>query len=988
MEEKGFVAKAQGKNTNKMVWRLLSCGLVILLLVINVLSLTVFENLFNIVLPGGRKAIYADGIEAVYQSDYESKEDTLKAANAFNEDLNREGIVLLKNKNNAIPIATPVSNSKVDAKPKISVFGKNSVNIAYGGSGSGGASTNEAIDLYSSLEVAGFEVNPKLRNFYNDSKLSGNGRSSNSSDLDSGSTVVLSTGETPQEKYTTQVKESYQSYNDAAIVVFTRIGGEGFDLPRTMKGATGARMQDDHFLRLDQNELDLLDNVCTSGFEKVIVLINAGNTMELGFLESTEYYPYANKIDAALNIGFPGNSGLTAVGEVLNGMVNPSGRTVDTYSMDFKKDPTWNNFGDNRVTESNKTLGGDQYSLNGKSQLYYFVDYEEGVYVGYKYYETRGKTDGEDWYRQNVVYPFGYGLSYTEFSWEVVEKTIENTSIEKDQTYTIKVNVTNIGSVAGKEVVQLYAQAPYFVGGIEKSHKTLMDFTKTAMLEPGESEAVELTFDPYYLASYDYKDQNRNGNTGYELDKGDYMLYVSENAHVAQEMIAFSVSSDILYTNDPVTDAAVVNRYTDCEDGNFNSNTQLSTVLSRSDWTSTWPTTPNQERYVEETFIDALKDVSPNNPNDYSEEEMPFFDEEGSLTLRDMILDENGDYIAADYNDTRWETLISQCSISDLINMYNNGAFKSMEISTIEKPLTNDTDGPAGFVNFMDKKTYYGACYYCSESVIGATWNLELVEKFGEMVGNEGIWGDAYGKGNGLPYSGWYAPGVNIHRSQFGGRNFEYYSEDGILNGKMAAAQIRGCQKKGVYCFMKHFALNEQETHRSINGDLTWVTEQAMREIFLRPFEIAVKDGEAKAVMSSFNRIGTRWTGGDYRLITEILRQEWGFQGMVICDFNTIPQYMNSRQMAYAGGDLNLATFPESWCDESDVADVIVLRNAVKNVLYTVANSNAMNGKIIGYQRPLWQILMFVVDGIIAAGIIVSGIFVHKSKKTNNDVNL
>lgn len=985
MEQKGVAAKTRKKNTKKKVWRLLSAVTAVLLIVINVLSLTVFENLFNIVLPGGRRAIYADGIEAVYKSDYETKEDALKAANELNQDLNREGIVLLKNKDGAIPIPTPVSDREVSVKPRISVFGKNSVNISYGGSGSGGASTKDAIDLYSSLETAGYEVNPKLRSFYNDSKLSGNGRSSNSSDLDSGSTIVLSTGETPQEKYTAQVKESYRSYSDAAIVVFTRIGGEGFDLPRTMNGASGARKQDDHFLRLDQNELDLLDSVCLFGFQKVIVLINAGNTMELGFLENTDYYQHADKIDAALNVGFPGNSGLIAVGEILNGTVNPSGRTVDTYSMDFKKDPTWNNFGDNRVTESSKSLGGDQYSLNGKSQLYYFVDYEEGVYVGYKYYETRGAIDGETWYQQNVVYPFGYGLSYTKFSWEVVEKPIENTSIAKGQKYTIKVKVTNIGSVAGKDVVQLYAQAPYIAGEIEKPHKTLVDFAKTITLEPNESDVVELVFDPYYLASYDYKDQNNNGNSGYELDAGDYALYVSENAHTSRETIAFSVSSDILYTNDPVTGTPVVNRYTDCADAKFNSDTQLSTVLSRNDWVATWPTTPGDERFVEESFIDALKDVSTNNPNDYSDEEMPFFDEEGSLTLRDMILDEKGDYVAADYNDERWEALISQCSVSDLINMYDNGAFKSQEIGVIEKPLTNDTDGPAGFVNFMDKNTYYGTCYYCSESVIGATWNLELIEKFGEMVGNEGILGDASGKGNGLPYSGWYAPGVNIHRSQFGGRNFEYYSEDGVLNGKMAAAQIRGCQSKGVYCFMKHFALNEQETHRSINGDLTWVTEQAMREIFLRPFEIAVKEGGARAVMSSFNRIGTRWTGGDYRLLTEILRNEWGFKGMVICDFNTIPQYMNSRQMAYAGGDLNLATFPESWCDESDVSDVVVLRKAVKNIFYTVANSNAMNGKIIDYQRPLWQILMFVVDGVAAIGIIVSGIIVHKPKKTDDD---
>ncbi len=278
----------------------------------------------------------------------------------------------------------------------------------------------------------------------------------------------------------------------------------------------------------------------------------------------------------------------------------------------------------------------------------------------------------------------------------------------------------------------------------------------------------------------------------------------------------------------------------------------------------------------------------------------------------------------------------------------------------------------------MDKTTFYGTCSYASEVVMASTWNLALIEEFGISIGNEGIWGNA--DGDGMPYSGWYAPASNIHRSPFGGRNFEYYSEDGLLSGKMAASVVKGAQSKGVYCYVKHFALNEQETHRSIGGDASWVTEQAMREIYLRPFEITVKDGETRGMMSSFNRIGTRWTGGDYRLITTILRDEWGFKGMVLCDFNTVPDYMNSRQMAYAGGNLNLATTPVSWCDTSDVADVYILRQSTKDVLYTVVNSNAMNGEIIGYSRPYWTYGVLVFDGLAIVIIAIWGLVIRKRR--------
>lgn len=945
------------------------------LITANVLANGYYFSIIGSVL-GNPRAQYADGVSAIFPGSYMSKEEVLKAANELNEEVCEEGTILLKNDNNALPIATPVSDSSIQEKPKISIFGKNSVNLSYGGSGSGGAMGGTPATLYDSLEAAGYDVNPTLRDFYLDDNASGPDRSRNNSNLDDGETQILTIGETAKSLYTDEVKSSYAKYNDAAIVVFTRIGGEGGDLPRMMKTSygpdaapvDGARNKDDHYLQLDQNETDLLDQVCHAGFKKVIVLVNSAAPLEMGFLTDSNHYAYQPNIDACLWMGFPGNSGVNAIGRILNGQVNPSGKTVDTFASDFTANPAWFNFGDNR------TSGGDQYTQNGKGVLYYFVDYEEDIYVGYRYYETRGAQDA-DWYKNNVIYPFGYGLSYTTFEWSLEGQNIPSTNLDGNGDYKITVNVKNTGDVAGKEVVQLYGHAPYTPGGIEKPEEVLLDFAKTDLIEPGETKSVTLNFNPYYLASYDYQDKNEDGVKGYQLDAGDYVLSINSDAHTQKYNIDFALNDTISYEADPVTDTPVVNRFSDQENEFFNSDIGLETKLSRSDWKATWPNEPtDEERILSPELQAALDDVTTNNPNDYSGEEMPWYDEPVEITFRDMITDEEGNYVPVDYNDPRWEQLLDECSLDDLINMYDNGVFGSAAIEKIGKPTTNDTDGPAGFTNFMDKAgTYWGTCYYASECVMAATYNTDLIYRLGQMVGEEGIIG-ANGKGNGLPYSGWYAPGINLHRTPFGGRNCEYFSEDPVLSGKMAAAEIKGCADKGVYCIPKHFALNDQETHRSISGLVTWVSEQAIRELYLRPFEIAVKEGNAKGMMSSFNRIGTRWTGGDYRLLTEILREEWGFKGFVICDFNTIPQYMDSRQMAYAGGDINLTGTPVSWCDISDVSDIIVLRKCAKNVLYVVANSNAMNGDIIGYLPPLWQIGLFIIDGVVAAGIIAWGI--------------
>lgn len=815
----------------------------------------------------------------------------------------------------------------------------------YGGSGSGGFDTSNNKNLYESLNDAGFVTNPTLKNFY-ESSQSGPVRTANSSDLDNGDNQKIATAETPQSKYTDAVRNSYADYSDAALVVITRIGGEGFDLPRYQGDSEGAVSLDSHYLELDQNEIDLLTAVTDGTFKRVVVVFNTPSSFEATFLKDSAYAAFADKIDAAVWIGFTGSNGITALGEILNGDVNPSGRLVDTWAADFTKNPSFVNFGTGCLPDTTDKYDGG---------MYYSVDYEEGIYVGYRYYETRGETDGEDWYNANVVYPFGYGLSYTTFDWTVGDASASE--IELGTTITVPVTVKNTGSVAGKDVVQLYASAPYTLGGIEKAHKVLVGFAKTKLLQPGESETVTVSFDPYSAASYDYRDANSNGFSGYELEAGEYTLYVSRNAHESEKAIALNLAADVQIGTDPTTDSEVVNRYTDSEDF-LDSDWQLDAMLSRADWEGTWPTPQTAQQHAgTDRLYEEIRSEEHNNPTDFDSEEYPWFGEEPTLTLRDLLpsAEAEGYEPVVSYDDERWEELMMGCDEEEMIAIINNGAYHTLAMESVGLPATIHGDGPSGFTCFMSKEQVNGTCQYVSEPVMASTWNINLMNELGEAIGEEGTIGD---KATGQPYSSIYAPGVNIHRSPFGGRCSEYFSEDPFISGMMGAAEVQGIQSRGVLPTVKHFVANEQETHRSIGGDLSWLSEQALREIYLKPFEYTVKLGETRGIMTSFNRIGTRWTGGDYRLLTEILRNEWGFNGLVICDFNTIPQYMIPRMMFYAGGSLDLATQQSAmWtdCDTSDAGDAIVLMRAVKDVMYALVNSNAMNAEVIGYNLPIWQ---------------------------------
>lgn len=995
------------------IWAIVSSVVFALFLTITIVANTLLYDLFISAL--GKRTTKNFGGGIYYESDYDDKADAFEKANKLNEKICEEGIVLLKNENDVLPFK--------DVK-KISVFGKNSVNLSYGGSGSGAFKiTNETPTIYDSLEDAGFSCNPKLKSFY-ESSSSGSGRGENPKmDNARGTVPGFATGETPLGKYSGGLKSYIGEYSDAALVVITRIGGESFDLPRTMLDGTkpidGAISGADHYLELDKNEQELLVEVCNN-FSKVVLIVNCSTSFELGFLDDIPdnddtivegMKDISSKIDGAVWIGGPGWSGIMALGRVLKGTVNPSGRTIDTYQRDFTKDPAYQNFSDYLVNKGNVYLLDDNSTPSAEE---HYVDYEESIYVGYRYYETRGAKDivggeGEEWYKNNVVYPFGYGLSYTTFDWDIKEYSFgENEELnpwtgENDKKFSVTVNVTNNGSVAGKDVVQVYITTPYYPGGIEKAYVTLVGFVKTDELKPRESRDYEVTFNAYDFASYDYSDANDNKFRGYELEAGDYTVRVMKNSHTQVDARTFTLKEGIKYESDPVTGYTVENRF---DNVSFEENYGLDSLLSRNDWVGTFPVNEvlagdNSKRTVPKAFYDLINSKETNNPivKDASvtmPEQATVASPSATMQVYNLIQfdedenvmrDEEGT-ILVDFNDPRWEEYLNILTVNEMMDFTMKGAFQTTALQSIGLMPAFSSDGPAGFVYFMaqveSQNPVYQTCSYASECVIAATWNVELAYDMGQAVGNESLIGNE--KGDGRPYSGWYAPAVNIHRTPFSGRNFEYYSEDPLISGKLAAEVVKGCRSRGLYCQVKHFAVNDQETHRS--GVCTWLTEQSMREIYFKPFEIAVKEGGALGVMSSFNRIGSLWTGGDYRLLTEVLRNEWGFKGLVITDFNT-ERFMDTKQMCYAGGDLNLATMPSSWTPTT-AADYTVLRNAVKNIVYTTARSNNMNGcgeggYYITYYA-WWETLIIVLDIVLGVAILGSGAFVIttsllKSKK-------
>lgn len=960
--------KSIWKMLGSRIWLIVTSVALALLIIVNVLASGVFYSLVCTFLGWDRLQYLSDGPVNAYDKieGADTKATALQHGNEITEQICEEGFTLLKNQAAALPLKQSAA---------VSVFGKNSVNIAISGSGSSGASAKGAKTIFDSLTAAGFTYNTALKEFY-DSPASGKGRDSNPSDLDNGKTVTLSTGETPLASYNETLWSSCNAYNDAALIVLTRIGGEGFDLPR-------------NYLKLDENEKELINKVKSMSFKKVIVLINAANTLEINELKNDD------GVDAILWTGFAGQYGMMALGKILNGSVTPSGHTVDTYAT-LESNPSWNNFG----AENEYGAYVKQAKRGTIDTGVYYVRYEEDIYVGYRYYETAYAEHEEGNYADFdydgvVAYPFGYGLSYTTFGWSLENADEIPAKIKADTSLTFKIKVTNTGTEKGRDVVQLYVTPPHTHGGLEKSAKVLVGFAKTDVLAPGASQTVEITVDsPYAFASYDC--YGKSGHTGYVLEKGDYVFGISTDAHnlkdMAESSVKLTVDELILFDKDLNTNYTVENLFTGNEDEWENSDTELETKLSRSDFKTTWPKiTTNPE--VEDTFVDKIKSTDPNPNNDEADSYTDkVTGKKNGLTLADVA--------ELDFDDEKWDEFIDQLTFNELLNLLNNGGFQTMAIARLGVIKSTSSDGIGGWANFMSDSKIYGTCAYCSEVVTSSTWNVERAFDMGESVGNEGLVGDA--DGDKSPYTGWYAPGLNIHRSPMGGRNCEYYSEDPLISGYMTASVMKGAASKGVYVTMKHFAANEQETHRSVTGLLTWTTEQSLRELYLKGFEIAIKTaqkditlkangtaaagGEVKAmgVMSSFNRIGTRWTGGDYRLITKILRKEWGFHGIVLTDFNTV-SYMVLKDMAYAGGNHNLQIAGTNvWkADSKSAADITVLKQGAKEILYVVANSNAFTEdfKIL---MPIWQICMIVADCAIICGLGVWGFFAVKKALKNN----
>ena len=983
------------KHLGTRIWLIVTSILLVLAIVVSVLatSIPLFANSISLVFGGERANIVEDRRDELYDREFKNKKDVLAAAEDFVIDVEKEGAILLKNENDALPLAAE--------NPSVSVFGKNSVNLVYSGSGSANSTSGSTRTLYESLEAAGINYNPQLKSFYEDNSRSGSGRSANPPMTSGQRLAGFGLGETPVSSYGSDLVSSYGDYDDAAIVVFSRIGGEGFDLPRTMAtDFTYSPALDDadsptsHYLELGKYEKQLLEYV-KEHFSTVIVLLNTGSTMELGGLASD------SGIDAVMWIGFPGSTGIMAVGQLLAGKsddgekLSPSGRTTDTWAADFTKDPTWYNTG---IYGSEK---GNRYLYDGSETAYAFVNYEEGIYAGYRYWETRGYEEEKaapesDWYAENVVYPFGYGLSYTTFDWDITFSKSGSDDLSADDTITATVTVTNTGDYAGKDVVQLYYTAPYYEGGIEKSQVVLADFAKTDTLYPADeangeskpnSQQITLTLKARDMASYDYADANENGFKGYELDAGDYVISVRKDAHTAADSQTYNLKEGATLRTD--TDArgntvTVENRFDDVSAG-ISGDLTYEAYISRSDFAGTVPSDyiTDAERTLTEEQKEAL-DLSIRRNYTQSDEGKPWqvtgaapstTPVDSGLSLADMLYDENGEYVGkVDYDDPRWETLLNEISLDEMKLLVGYAAFRTGAVAginnVVNKPITNDSDGPSGFTSFVSDSVVYDTCAYQGECVMGATWNVSLAERMGELVGEEALVGNE--KGDGMPYTGWYAPAVNIHRSPFGGRNWEYYSEDGLLSGKLAASVVSGASKKGVNCYLKHFAVNDQETDREYNGILVWANEQSMREIYLKPFEIAVKEGGATGMMSSFNRIGMTWAGGSYALLTEVLRNEWGFRGAVITDYS-MNTYTQVDLMLRAGGDLFLTQATKTFAKEDDATQITLLRQATKNVLYTTANSNVMSIRVDGYKSPVWVVVMICVDVAIVAGLAAWG---------------
>ena len=854
----------------------------------------------------------------------ELAEDTVAQSLATIEKTGEEGIVLLKNEESALPLSADAT--------KLNVFGWASTKPFIGGTGSSASSAAAATDILQSLRNAGYELNESLTDLY--VSYAAERPTSDMFGQD------LTLPEPTADYYTDELMAEAEAFSDTALIVIARGGGENYDLPMDMKAVIDGTYNiaetvsvaaenypytkvsyhnngdyDDFdagesYLELSNTEEAMIDLVC-SHFDNVIVLINACNPMELGWVDEYE------QIGAVLLAPAPGVQGFAALGNILNGSVNPSGRTVDTFVYDLMSTPTVNNVGINAYTnieDLKRSIADADSTYQGSAG---FVNYVEGIYVGYKFYETAAE-EGLIAYDEVVQYPFGYGLSYTTF-----EKTIESFSDDGDSV-SFTVNIKNTGDVAGKDVVQVYFTPPYTNGGIEKASANLIDFAKTSLIEPGSSEKIYFSIAKEDMASYDSEGVKIEGG-GYILEAGEYAVSVRSDSHTVDDERAFTVDADIDYSAEGrASDAeAAVNQF-DYARGGFEQ-------LSRADGFANYDAACGRALEAADYEMDAetLATVEASVMGGYDptlyddpEAEMPTMAADNGLVLADMT--------GLDYDDPLWEQLLDEMTYAEMKQLVNVGGWQTAEVKSIEKRATSDCDGPAGLNNYITGS--YGTSYP-SEVLMAQTWSKDMAFEIGASMGSEFAAAENFG---------WYGPAMNIHRSAFAGRNFEYYSEDGVLSGIFAMHEANGAAQFGVYPYLKHFALNDQELGRTAIL-LTYASEQAMREIYLRPFEIAVKgfEGDSLAMMTAYNWIGDVPAYANSDLLNDVLRGEWGFEGMVITDYFGSYGYMISDAALRNGNDLMLGygSYESNELDSSSATLVNAMRQACKNILYTVANS-------------------------------------------------
>lgn len=870
---------------------------------------------------------------------YMLSDATVSKANELAKEVQSEAITMLKNDDSNLPL----SNKKVN------VFGWGSTNPVYGGTGSGSMSDQyDTVSLLDGMKEAGLETNADLSKLYTDYRADRPVVAMWSQDW--------TLPEVPADQYSDSLISDAKSFSDEAVVVITRVGGEGADLPTNMKAETityknNSKDYDDfqdgeHFLQLSKTERDMIDLV-TKNFDKVTLVYNGANAFQFDFLSN---YP---QIKSVLWCPPAGQTGFSALGDVLAGETNPSGKTSDTFVKNLTKTPVFNNT-DGAAAASSSSVGADGafvydnvddlaakytgFTGQENTVLPSFVNYVEGIYVGYKFYETAA-DEGLINYDDTVIYPFGYGLSYTSF-----EQKMGDVSY-KDGKVTFDVTVTNTGDTAGKDVVEVYYNPPYTDGGIEKASKNLVAFEKTEKLEPGASETVKIEFDDDDMASYDNK-----GAKAWVLEKGDYTISIQSDSHHVIDSEKINVADTITYDSESNThnnDQTVATNQFDYAAGDV-------TYLSRAN---------HFANYAEATaaptnfsMSDEVKAAFTNNGNydptkyDDDSDKMPTTGAKNDLRLADMY--------GKDYDDADWEKLLDQLTFDDMDNLIANGGYGTPAVSSVGKIQLTDADGPASLNNNF---TGVGSIGFPASTAFACTWNKDLAKQFGEMIGD---------MAHDMHVAGWYAPAMNIHRGAFSGRTFEYFSEDSLLSGVMASNEIAGAKEKGVYSFMKHFALNDQETNRT-NMVCTWADEQAIREIYLRPFEMSVKEGGAQAVMSSFNYIGYTYAGASNNLLNTVLRDEWGFKGFVLTDYFGGYGYQNADQEIRNGNDSMLATTKiTNHITDKSATSVKAMRTAAHNILYTAANSWQYADGEPKVATPIWKTAMYVAWGVTAVLVI------------------